>query len=116
MVDMLIHARANVRAKNAEGRDLAWYVRQQFIKNVSRTVREVDPYFLDVVGFLEQEGTLPKGTHAEWKDEIDQLIKEYGKTAYVKRDPFVDEWVLKRQELQQSPDADKATSKAKVAE
>ncbi len=135
LVHMLMHAGADFRAKNERGQNLAWFAcdRKRFIENmpeeyeefferhpdfdiVKGSPREIELYFLDVVAFLDQEGMLPGGTQAKWRDEIDQLIKDYGKAAYGKRDPFVDEWVAKRRQLQKSPEADKATSNVKAAE
>lgn len=129
LVHMLMHAGADVRAKNQRGLDLAWFMRKRkrFIENmpaeykkffeevpnysrVEGTRREIEPYFLDVVGFLEEEALLPEGTQPKWKAEIDQLIKDYGKAAYGKRDPFVDEWVAKRRKL---PEANKEVPTAK---
>ncbi|NLS93051.1 MAG: hypothetical protein GXX96_12925 [Planctomycetaceae bacterium] len=74
-----------------------------------------DPYHLEVAIFLEQEGLLPEGTHAEWKHEFDQIIEKHDKVAYEDRDPFVDEWVAGRRALQQSPDGDQETANAKTS-
>jgi ankyrin repeat protein len=109
VVVMLIHAGVDFRVKGERGRDLASSAqhRQRHIVEKCREffeefpnadrIRHIDPYHLEVAKFLEQHGLLPDGTHAEWKQEFDQLIEKYGKVAYGDRDPFVDEWVAKRQ-------------------
>ncbi len=129
LVYMLIHAGADHRAKNARKQGLVWFAheRKRFVENMSREYRdffeknrdsnivagtalEIDPYFLEVVAFLEQEGQLPGGTHEHWKGEIDQVIEKCGEAARGKRDPFVDEWVAKRRKL---PEANKEVPTAK---
>ena len=101
---MLLDAGADFRVKNDSGRGLAAYTQQHQRYLVSRAKRwleefpdadwiRFDPYHLEVATFLEQEGLLPEGTHAEWKREFDQLIERHDSVAYEDRDPFVDEWV-----------------------
>ena len=127
VVVMLLHAGADFRVKNDSGRGLAAYTQQHqryLVERSKRTIDEFpeadwvrfDPYHLEVAIFLEQEGLLPEGTHAEWKREFDQLIEKHGKVAYEDRDPFVDEWVAKRQGLRQSPKANTTDPKAKAPE
>ncbi len=132
LVYMLIHAGADHRAKNERAQGLVWFAheRKRFIENMPRehqdffeknrdsnivagTALEIDPYFLEVVAFLEQESQLPGGTHQHWKGEIDQVIEKCGEAARGKRDPFVDEWVAKRRKL---PEANKEVPTAKSVE
>ena len=109
VVYMLIHAGADFHAQeDSRGKeDLAWFVCRQMraIESIPEKHREfderglrfapcqIDPYFLEVVGFLAQE-SLQEDAYALWKDRIDQLV-EQGEVVYGQRDPFIDEWVAR---------------------
>ncbi len=109
VVYMLIHAGADFLAQeDSRGEDdLARFVCRQMraIENIPEMHREfeerglkfaprqIDPYFLEVVGFLAQE-SLQEDAYALWKDRIDQLV-EQGEVVYGQRDPFIDEWVAR---------------------
>jgi hypothetical protein len=124
LVYMLLNARADFRATNEKGWGLAKYA-GDYLRAVEKLSRreprpgkshEVDPYFLDVVRFLEKEGVAAVGNYAECKAQVDRVVEQSDNVVYGKRDPFVDEWVAKRQRLREPPEADKATSKPKAAE
>lgn len=115
LVSMLICAGADFRVANNKGENLASFVkkRKRFIdiapmelktfveerikQGISPGIRcEIDPYFLEVVAFLEQEGMLPGGTREQWKSEIDEAVGMSVAVAYGQRDPFLDDWLAKR--------------------
>ncbi len=98
LVYMLIHAGADYRATNIEGEGLVDFVRRyrQYIGWPDTHPREIDPYFFEVVRFLEQEQMLPSGTCQQWQAELDELVRESDQLVHGERCPFVDQWVGSR--------------------
>lgn len=95
LVHMLIHAGADYRATNNRGKGLVDFVRRyrRLIDSPPTDPREIDPYFFEVVRFLEQEQMLPDGTCQQWRGEIDKLVGESDQLVHGERSPFVDQWV-----------------------
>ncbi len=98
LVYMLIHAGADYRATNIEGKGLVDFVRhyRRLIDRPPIYLREIDPYFFEVVRFLEQEQMLPSGTGQQWQAEVDELVRESDQLVHGERCPFVDQWVGSR--------------------
>ncbi len=116
LVYMLIHAGADLRAKNKRGEHLPALTLNRKTLVAERTALEVNPYFLEVVQLLKEEGMLPPGIYEPWREQIDRLIENCGdERARGHRDPFVEEWVAKRGRLEASSERDGETPKAKAA-
>lgn len=95
LVHMLIHAGADYRATNNRGKGLVDFARRyrRLIDSPPTDPREIDPYFFEVVRFLEQKQMLPDGTCQQWRGEIDKLVGESEQLVHGERSPFVDQWV-----------------------
>ena len=106
LVYMLIHAGANIYVRGDRGWGLEKCA-EDYVGKVKRWRQgnsapnrpyEVDAYCFDVVRHLEGHGLMPAGSADSLKARIDEAIDGTNKVAYGERDPFVDEWVKKRQE------------------
>ena len=124
LVYMLVYAGADFRATNERGWGLPKYA-ANYLHAVQKlpeeriqpgAPRQVEAYFLDVVRFLEDEGVVAEGTHADYKTQIDRVVEKSENVVYADRDPFVDEWVAKRRGLQEPPKANTTDPKAKAPE